>query len=130
MRRRACERTTKTNNTRKVAVGTVRKSQEATCATWLARKVRQVWEDGPRSLRNRARYLATVDWAISSPSFWSSPWIRGAPQSGLAGVHLLEFSVRHGRRYFRSNTHTLSCLDLGVISVSRATSTAPPFSNR
>ena len=29
-------------------------------------------------------YLATVDCAISMPIIFSSPWIRGAPQSGLA----------------------------------------------
>src|SRR5215472_4330767 len=29
-------------------------------------------------------YLATVAWATSIPSLSSSPWIRGAPQSGLA----------------------------------------------
>src|SRR5258708_38565381 len=29
-------------------------------------------------------YLATVDWATSKPSLSSSPWMRGAPQSGFA----------------------------------------------
>src|SRR6516162_4031634 len=29
-------------------------------------------------------YLATVSWDTSIPSLSSSPWIRGAPQSGLA----------------------------------------------
>src|SRR5271167_907831 len=29
-------------------------------------------------------YLATVAWLTSMPSLSSSPWIRGAPQSGLA----------------------------------------------
>src|SRR5450631_1473280 len=31
-------------------------------------------------------YFETVNWAISKPSFRSSPWICGAPQSVL-GVH-------------------------------------------
>ena len=29
-------------------------------------------------------YFETVDWAISKPSFRSSPWICGAPQSGFS----------------------------------------------
>ena len=29
-------------------------------------------------------YLPTVAWLISIPSLSSSPWMRGAPQSGLA----------------------------------------------
>jgi hypothetical protein len=28
-------------------------------------------------------YFETVDWATSKPSFRSSPWMCGAPQSGL-----------------------------------------------
>src|ERR1700736_5146865 len=34
--------------------------------------------------RLRTVYLATVAWLISMPTLSSSPWIRGAPQSGLA----------------------------------------------
>jgi hypothetical protein len=53
-------------------------------------------EEGPRDSRVRCAtiataptacrgmYLATVDWLTEMPSFSSSPWIRGAPQSGLA----------------------------------------------
>lgn len=51
---------TNTHSTRKVAVGTVKKSQEAIRETWLASKVRQVWDDGPCWPRERARYLPTV----------------------------------------------------------------------
>src|SRR3979490_1816736 len=36
---------------------------------------------GPRRL---TMYLATLDCAISSPSLSSSPWMRGAPQSGFS----------------------------------------------
>ena len=44
------------------------------------RKVRQDWNGGvPR----RPRYLATVACDTSIPSFCSSPWMRGAPQSGF-----------------------------------------------
>ena len=32
----------------------------------------------------RTMYFATVAWLTSMPSFKSSPWMRGAPQSGLA----------------------------------------------
>jgi hypothetical protein len=32
-------------------------------------------------------YFDTVAWEIVRPSFSSSPWIRGAPQSGLARAH-------------------------------------------
>ena len=30
------------------------------------------------------RYLPTVAWLASKPSLSSSPWMRGAPQSGFA----------------------------------------------
>jgi hypothetical protein len=32
-------------------------------------------------------YLATVDWAMSIPSFSSSPWMRGAPERVVAVHH-------------------------------------------
>jgi hypothetical protein len=47
----------------------------------LVRIRRQV---GEGALDLRIMYLATVAWLISMPSLRSSPWIRGAPQSGLA----------------------------------------------
>src|SRR5882762_7843454 len=31
-------------------------------------------------------YLATLDWATSKPSLSSSPWMRGAPHSGLSAL--------------------------------------------
>src|SRR5579863_996509 len=71
----------KTNKTRKLRVGTTKKSVETNCCTWVCRKVRQVWEGG---LRCRTMYLATVAWHTSMPSLSSSPWIRGAPHSGFA----------------------------------------------
>ena len=48
---------------------------------WFARNVRDVCDgDG----RPWPMYFATVAWLTPTPSFRSSPWIRGAPQSGLA----------------------------------------------
>jgi len=42
----------------------------------LVRNVRQDWDGGRRCF---AMYFATVDGAMSMPSFRISPWIRGAP---------------------------------------------------
>jgi len=39
------------------------------------------WLGGPRRL---TMYLATLGCAISNPSLSSSPWMRGAPQSGFS----------------------------------------------
>ncbi len=63
-------------------MGTVKKSMEASCETWLVRNVRQVRDGGVRG--RRLRYFATVAWEISRPSMRSSPWMRGAPQRGFA----------------------------------------------
>jgi hypothetical protein len=32
-------------------------------------------------------YFDTIAWEISMPSFWSSPWIRGAPQRELSALY-------------------------------------------
>jgi len=48
----------------------------------LVRKVRQVCDGGERRFGIKRE---TVRSAISMPSLRSSPWIRGAPQSGFAG---------------------------------------------
>src|SRR4029453_1453971 len=80
-RRRLCARTTKTNKTLNSTVGTVKKSTETRLPMWLSRNVRHVCDGG---VRRRPRYLETVACEISRPSFWSSPWIRGAPHRGLA----------------------------------------------
>jgi hypothetical protein len=47
-RRRLWTRTRETKSTRTVAVGTVKKSMEASEPRWLSRKVRHVWEGGWR----------------------------------------------------------------------------------
>jgi hypothetical protein len=76
-RRRSSESTKKTYTTRKVAVGTVRKSMQARVPVWLARNVRQVCEGG---LRRRGISRETVRSATEMPSLSNSAWIRGAPQ--------------------------------------------------
>jgi hypothetical protein len=48
---------------------------------WLRKKVRHPWLGGARRL---TMYLATLDCATSNPSLSSSPWMRGAPQSGFS----------------------------------------------
>jgi hypothetical protein len=60
-----------TKSTRKVAVGTVKKSMDASGVTWLMRNVRQL---GDRDVGGRRpRYFATVAWEIWNPGFRSSP---------------------------------------------------------
>ena len=39
---------------------------------------------GSAGLRRLTMYLATLDCATSNPSLSSSPWMRGAPQSGFS----------------------------------------------
>jgi phage terminase large subunit-like protein len=70
LRRVYSDSTTKTNRPRKVAVGTVKKSMAAVCAKRFVREVRQVCEGG---LRDRGKYLATVDCATTIPNLSSSP---------------------------------------------------------
>jgi hypothetical protein len=53
----------------------------AMSGAWLRKKVRHPWLGGARRL---TMYLATLDCAISNPSLSSSPWMRGAPQSGFS----------------------------------------------
>jgi hypothetical protein len=55
---RSWARTTKTKRTRKVAVGTVKKSTAMSCFVWLARNDRHDGEGGPRS--PFGRYFQTV----------------------------------------------------------------------
>src|SRR5450755_4010922 len=62
-------------------VGTTNRSMAAMSGAWLCKKVRHRWLGGPRRL---TMYLATLDCATSNPSLRSSPWMRGAPQSGFS----------------------------------------------
>src|SRR6266571_4364392 len=80
-RRRPWLNTTSTNSTRKVAVGTVKKSNAIRSWAWFFRNVRHTCDGG---LRCRGMYFETVACETVRPSFSSSPWIRGAPQRGLA----------------------------------------------
>src|SRR5215470_14586756 len=82
-RRRSYANTMNTYSTRKVAVGTVRKSIETNSRKWLSRNVRQVCDGGFLPLGiSRETDLSE----ISIPSLSNSPWMRGAPHSGLACV--------------------------------------------
>src|SRR6266851_4050155 len=60
----------------------------AMSGSWLRKKVRHPWLGGPRRL---TMYLATLDCAMSNPSLSSSPWMRGAPQSGFSMLLVLCF---------------------------------------
>src|ERR1035441_9082818 len=53
----------------------------AISGAWLRKKVRHPWLGGARRL---TMYLATLDCANSNPNLSSSPWMRGAPQSGFS----------------------------------------------
>ena len=68
-------------SSRNEIVGTTNRSIDATPSAWLRRNVFHPWLGGrlPRTM-----YLATVVCPTSMPSLRSSPWILGAPQSGLA----------------------------------------------
>jgi hypothetical protein len=79
--RRPCRRINKAYSSRNEIVGTITRSIDAIPSAWLRRNVFQPWDGGP--LR-RVMYLATGVWPTSMPSLRSSPWILGAPQSGLA----------------------------------------------
>jgi hypothetical protein len=65
-RRRSCTRTTKTNKTLNVTVGTIKKSTETSLRRWLSRKLRHVCDGG---FVRRPRYLDTAACEISMPSF-------------------------------------------------------------
>src|SRR5665811_2558892 len=71
-------------------VGTVKKSIETVVFTWFSRKVRHVCEGG---FRRRAMYLLTLVSPMSMPSLRSSPWMRGAPQSGFSRL-IFRISLR------------------------------------
>jgi hypothetical protein len=80
-RRRPWLSTTNTNRTRKVAVGTVKKSNAIRSGAWFFKNVRHACDGGRR---DRSIYFETVACETVTPSFSSSPWILGAPQRGLA----------------------------------------------
>src|SRR5438445_7254147 len=73
-RRRLWVSTTSTNRTRKVAVGTVKKSNAIRSGAWFFKNVRHACDGG---LRGRTMYFDTVACETVRPSFNSSPWILG-----------------------------------------------------
>src|SRR5258708_18356709 len=76
-------------------VGTVKKSIDTVVFTWFSRKVRHVCEGG---FRRRTMYLLTLVSPTSMPSLRSSPWMRGAPQSGFSRLILrisFAYFLRH-----------------------------------
>src|SRR5262245_49371690 len=72
------------SNTRKVAVGTVRKSIETSSQKWLSRNVRQVCDGGFLFF---VISRETVLSEISIPSLSDSSWMRGATHSRTEVVH-------------------------------------------
>ena len=78
--RRLCRRINKPYSSRNEIVGTTNRSIDVMPSAWLCRNVFQPWDGG---LLRLAMYLATEVWPTSMPSLRSSPWILGAPQSGL-----------------------------------------------
>src|SRR5881628_2311219 len=83
-RRRPWLNTTSTNSTRKVAVGTVKKSNAIRSLAWFFRNVRHTCDGG---LRCRTIYFETVACETVRPSFNSSPWILGAPPERIGAPH-------------------------------------------
>ena len=130
--RNRCASTTNTYNTLNCSVGTVKKSMEINWPTWLVRKVFHV-SDG--SLRCLGIKRETVRSEISTPSLRSSPWIRGAPQSGLAAamfpISLRISDLMRGRPglFDRDNLHQyrLNRLRCHEITVSGRTITRADF---
>src|SRR2546422_9178662 len=84
-RRRLWVSITSTNRTRKVAVGTVKKSNAIRSGAWFFKNVRHACDGG---LRGRTMYFDTVACETVRPSFNSSPWILGAPQQRIRAAHL------------------------------------------
>src|SRR6202022_2608109 len=74
----------------KPIVGTTNRSMAAMSGAWLRKKVRHPWPGGPRRL---TMYLAAPDCATPNPSLSSSPWMRGAPQSGFS-THIRRINPR------------------------------------
>jgi hypothetical protein len=83
---------TTTNNTRKVAVGTVKKSTATRSLVWLRRKVFHVWLER----RVFGRYLRRVDSETGIPSLANSSRILMQPQTGLS-CHIRRMSFTKSR---------------------------------
>ena len=94
--RRSCARTTKTNNTLNVAVGTTKKSIATRSFKCRSRNVRQVAEG---NLSLCGLYLSTVDFATSIPNLRSLATMRGEPHVGL-DRHIRLMSCRNSGAIF------------------------------
>ena len=96
--RRSWAKTTKTKSTRKVTVGTVKKSTATICEAWLRRNVVHVCDVGRPDV---GRYLRMVESETFSPSLSSSSRMRGLPQVGFAvyirWINLISFRSLGGR---------------------------------
>src|SRR5215831_12491782 len=80
--RRPCSMTKKQYNSWNVNVGTVKKSNATIASRWFCRNASHRLAPLPGRCRRR-RYRATVRSETTKPSFCSSPWIFGGPQSGI-----------------------------------------------
>jgi hypothetical protein len=80
-------------------------------------------------LGRRGRYLPTVIWLTSTPSLSNSPWMRGAPQNGVAElirrirspISALDRPERHDRHRQRKplRCHPITVAGLTSTKVSR-----------
>jgi hypothetical protein len=82
---RPCSITKKQYSSLNVNLGTVKKSNATITSRWLARKASQRLPGSPRRCTRR-RYRAIVRSETEKPSFSSSPWIFGAPQSEFSAA--------------------------------------------
>jgi len=74
-------------------VCTTRKSTETTCAEWYLQERFPALPGCSWGFLWHGMYHSTVDSEMSNPSFNISPWIRGAPQSGLSCAFCLMRSI-------------------------------------
>ena len=77
-------------------------------------------------------YLAMEAWQTSKPSFINSPWIRGAPQSGLVGYWIGRIEMASGTNELlwgpnRNGPTNSSCPPMGGTSPVRLWRWAPPW---
>ncbi len=106
-----------------MALGETKKSMDARQFAWFRKNVRHVCDGG---FGRRVMYLETVASEILMPSFMSSPWTRGAPQSGFSRlmrrmgsrtsrgtggrppIRRRDFQVQKRRKPFRCQAMTVS----------------------
>src|SRR5450755_298557 len=86
IRRVPCSMNTRTCSLLRSTVSTCRKSTATIPAAWACRNCRQPGPErrGAGSMPAECRICHTVDGAIVTPSFVSSPWIRRCPHSGFS----------------------------------------------